>query len=189
MEALGLNWSANAADGTEYWMCHVLRREAEKAVLPDMPAFLQGRYQPATNDERVAMTAELQFEGRNLARGKLWRETLSTLSNPPVGYRFRAASAAALISAGVGVDVAGLSTADRAQWRADALEWLQADLDRFEPRTANAEQTAIHRELGLWLADGDLANVRGNQPTFTAEESSQWNALWERVQSLYDHTK
>jgi serine/threonine protein kinase/tetratricopeptide (TPR) repeat protein len=182
------DWSSKFSDEQTDWMYQILRREAEKMVVPNLPAFLQGSYQPTGNDERVIMTAELQFEGRTLARAQLWRDTLSNLPNPPAGYRFRGASVAALVSASVGTDVTGLSVAERAQWRADALRWLQADLDRFEHRTASAEKAQAHAELALWLNDTDLANVRGFQPTFTAEEGSQWNALWERVQSLYSRT-
>ena len=34
---------------------HVLRREAEGLILPDLPAFLEGTYQPRSNDERFAL--------------------------------------------------------------------------------------------------------------------------------------
>lgn len=188
--AVNYDWSAKLCDEQEVWMCHILRREAEKMVLPNLPAFLQGNYQPTGNDERIAMTSELQFEGRNLASARLWRDALSNLSSPPPGYRQRGASAAVLVSAGVGTDVNGVSGADLAMWRADALRWLQADLDRLDHRRSTpADKAAVHTELGHWLADDSFAYVRGQQTSLPPEERSQWSSLWARVQSLFESTK
>ena len=46
------------------WVSHVFRREAEAMILPNLPAFLEGKYQPQDNDERLALMGICQFQGR-----------------------------------------------------------------------------------------------------------------------------
>ena len=36
------NWTQGQADHTTAWVSHVLRREAETLILPELPAFLRG---------------------------------------------------------------------------------------------------------------------------------------------------
>jgi hypothetical protein len=38
-----------------HWVFHVLRRKAEAMIVPILPAFLDGKYQPRDNDERLAL--------------------------------------------------------------------------------------------------------------------------------------
>src|SRR5262249_1619595 len=38
-------------DQPTIWVSHVLRREAESLILPNLPAFLQGKYLPQENNE------------------------------------------------------------------------------------------------------------------------------------------
>ena len=49
------------------WILHVLRREAEGLILPDLPAFLEGTYQPRSNDERFALLGACWFADRTAA--------------------------------------------------------------------------------------------------------------------------
>ncbi len=46
--AAGAEWSPETADRREQWMFDVLRREAEAAVVPHMPALLSGERRPPT---------------------------------------------------------------------------------------------------------------------------------------------
>src|SRR5262249_31753504 len=48
---LEYDWSAAPADNRDAWICHLLRREAEALILPDLPAFLAGKHQPRDNSE------------------------------------------------------------------------------------------------------------------------------------------
>jgi hypothetical protein len=45
-----------------------LRREAEAMILPNLPAFLDGKYRPQDNDERLALLGGCQFTNRSLVR-------------------------------------------------------------------------------------------------------------------------
>src|SRR5262249_50743561 len=49
------------------WSAHVLRREAEALILPNLAAFLDGKYQPQDNNERLALLGAGQFANRPLA--------------------------------------------------------------------------------------------------------------------------
>ena len=52
-----LRLEARQALDQDGWICHVLRREAEGMILPNLPAFLDGKYQPQDDDERLALMA------------------------------------------------------------------------------------------------------------------------------------
>jgi hypothetical protein len=59
------DWDPAKATNREAWMYHILRREAEDLILPKMPAFLNGKYEPKDNDERLAFVGACQFLGRH----------------------------------------------------------------------------------------------------------------------------
>src|SRR5436190_23098788 len=52
---VAFDWSAAEADRRDVWIVHILRREAEAKILTNLPAFLDGKYQPGDNDERLAL--------------------------------------------------------------------------------------------------------------------------------------
>ena len=56
------DWSAAKADNHDAWIAHILRREAEALILPGLPAFLEGKYQPKDNDERLALLGVCQAD-------------------------------------------------------------------------------------------------------------------------------
>jgi serine/threonine-protein kinase len=66
------DWGAAKADSRDPWIIHVLRREAEAMVLPNLPAFLEGKHQPRSNDERLALLGACQFKGRRAAAAGLY---------------------------------------------------------------------------------------------------------------------
>ena len=133
------NWMESQADHPTAWVSHVLRREAEALILPELPAFLRGAYEPRDNDERLALVGTCQSQGRyhtaarlyaeaftadpdladNLAtecryrstREEPWSERVESINTEA---RYLAARCAALAGCGLGTDGAGLSRADRA---------------------------------------------------------------------------
>ena len=52
---LSYDWRATQARDHGAWICHVLRREAEGLILPNLPAFRRGEYRPQDKDERLAL--------------------------------------------------------------------------------------------------------------------------------------
>ena len=147
------NWMESQADHPTAWVSHVLRREAEALILPDLPAFLRGEYEPQDNDERLALVGTCQSQGRYHTAARLYAEAFtadpgladnlttecryrSTEEEPyyervesvNTEARYLAARCAALAGCGLGRDGAGLSRAERARWRKQARAWLRADL-------------------------------------------------------------
>src|SRR5262249_8059765 len=77
------------------WICHVLRREAESLIVPNLPAFLAGELQPRDNDERLALLAVYQFTNCSLALAGLYADAFaadpSLAEDHKPGRRFSAA--------------------------------------------------------------------------------------------------
>src|SRR5439155_13987809 len=71
------NWKASQADHPTVWVSHVLRREAEAMILPNLPAFLRGEYQPQDNDERLALLGICQFRGLCGAAARLYADAFA----------------------------------------------------------------------------------------------------------------
>jgi serine/threonine-protein kinase len=182
------NWKSPQADHTTAWVSHVLRREAEALLLPNLPAFLRGDYRPRDNDERLAFVGVCQFQGRYAAAARLCADAFEAdpklADNLTTECRYRtlreelpeddrtdpletegrylAARCAALAGAGIGKDGASLSPAERARWRQQARQWLHADLAEWS-RTLNsgaeADRTLAKKMLTRWRAQPDLAGL------------------------------
>ena len=59
-------------------LCHVLRREAEALIVPSLPAFLKGEYQPVDNNERLALVGICQSQGLNLVAARLYADAFAS---------------------------------------------------------------------------------------------------------------
>src|SRR5262249_35499929 len=100
---VAFDWSAAHADNRDAWICHILRREAEALILPNLPEFLQGKYQPRDNDERLALLGVCQSRGRNAAAARLYADAFAAdraLADSIPEFRYRAARCAALAGCG-----------------------------------------------------------------------------------------
>ena len=114
----------------------MLRREAEALILPNLPAFLRGEYQPQDNDERLALLAaqlaSCEFEGLQGAAARLYFDAFAavpTLADDVLAANcYHAACAAALAGCGQGKDADQLNDEERAVLRRQALDWLRQDL-------------------------------------------------------------
>jgi serine/threonine-protein kinase len=186
---LSFDWSAVQADSRDVWICHILRREAETLILPNLPAFLRGEHQPRDNDERLALVGICQFQGRCRAVAQLFAdaftadpdlaESLSSIGRSrvvvgdkqPIGRleelaaqcRYPAARCAALTGCGLARDGAKIGEAERTRWRRQARAWLRADLALWA-RTLDsgspAARVLIRKMLAHWQVDPDLAGLR-----------------------------
>jgi serine/threonine-protein kinase len=156
------DWRASRMTDPEQWVLHVLRREAEAAILPDLPALLEGKYQPRDNDERFALLGVCQFTNRSLALARLYTDAFAADPNLGgdfrSGLRFSAARAAALVGCGRGEDAAGVVEPERARWRQQARQWLRADLAACHQALDRDLATARNLwPILMWQADPDLA--------------------------------
>ena len=141
--AVRLQLESAQADHVTAWVSHVLRREAEVLILPNLPAFLRGEYRPQDNDERLAFLGACQSQGLYAAATRLYADAFE--ADPELAdrlttecryrtlreqlleddrmepleteCRYLAARCAALAGAGLGNDGATLSAAERTRWR------------------------------------------------------------------------
>jgi len=193
------NWKVSQADHPTAWVSHVLRREAEAMILPNLPAFLRGEYQPRDNDERLALLGICQFQGLDCAAARLYADAFAAdphladdltteclhraarAGELPIDRiealntecRYLAARCAVLAGCGLGKDGAKLSEAERTRWRNQARAWLQADLAAWAKTLDSGSPVArdlAKKMLTLWQADPDLAGLR--EPSAQAKWSA-----------------
>jgi eukaryotic-like serine/threonine-protein kinase len=186
---LAHDWRASQARDQNDWICQVLRREAEAMILPNLPAFLDGKHQPEDNDERLALLGVCQFTNRSLALARLYADAFAAdphlAEDYRFGHRYRAARAAALVGCGRGEDTAGVGEPERAWWRRQARQWLRADLAARNQALDGtpAAGDRVGRSLADWLADPDLAGLRdpAELDKLPADDRKDCLALWDEV--------
>jgi serine/threonine-protein kinase len=161
---LDSDWRAQVGNPHD-WISHVLRREAESLIVPNLPALLAGEYQPRDNDERLALLGVWQFTDRSLALARIYAKAFAAEPSLAEDYRanrrFNAARAAALVGSARGEDVAGVGEPERARWRQQARQWLRADLAAWNQaldRDPSAARDLLSR-VGAWRGDWELAGL------------------------------
>jgi serine/threonine-protein kinase len=192
---LAYDWRANSVNDEWAWILHVLRREAEGLILPDLPAFLEGTYQPRSNDERFALLGACWFADRTAAAGRLYAAAYAAdphlAEDPAAGHRSDAARAAALAGVGRGEDSRTLGPEERARWSEQARSWLKHDLAALARRLNGggaSDRFLVRFKLRNWLDDPDLAGVRGpgSPETLPVEEWDAWRDFWKEVHAVLD---
>src|SRR5262249_19198047 len=131
-----------------------------------LPAFLEGKFRPADNPQRLDLAQVCAAKKRYQAATGLYAAALA--AEPTVaddlakGQRYNAACAAALAAAGQGHD-AGLDEKERLRLRQQALNWLRADLALWAKQADSGTpqaRAAVQQQLRHWQQDSDLADVR-----------------------------
>ena len=190
---VSFDWRPAKADGVYQWMAHLLRREAEKLILPNASAFLDGKYQPQDNDERLALVGICQFKDLRRTEASLYTAAFAVdpklAEDLQVGLRYKAACAAAVAGCNGGADAAGASEDERAQWREQARMWLQADLDALAstPQTAtSADRVHMQRLIRAWKFDPQLAGIRDTVAVekLSSDEQTKCSLLWTNAETL-----
>jgi serine/threonine-protein kinase len=175
------------------WIWHVLHREAENMIFPHTAAFLEGKYQPRDNAERLALLGVCQFRDLNRAVARLYADTFAAdpklAEDPLVSHRYNAARAAALAGCGRGKDGSNLGEEERAHWREQARAWLRDELVAKRALLAGAptaELAALPVRLESWLKEPALVCARdeGELRKLPPAEREAWLALWRDVRSL-----
>jgi serine/threonine-protein kinase len=189
---LSYDWRAPLADNRDAWICHILRREAEALMLPNLPAFLAGKYQPRDNDERCAFVGACQFADRTRATARLYADAFvaapGLADDLAAGHRLSAARAAAAAGCGHGADAGDLTPAERADWCRQARRWLREDLALWRKKLNSDRGSAplVLKTLAQWQADPDLAGLRRAEvpEQQSAEDRAESEALWNEVGAL-----
>jgi serine/threonine-protein kinase len=192
------DWRAAGAESRDEWIRHILRREAEALILPNLPAFLEGKYQPQENDERLALLGVCQFMNRTRAMARLYADALTAApalaDDLGARHRYNAARAAAQAGCGHGADATGLGEAERKRWRDQARQWLRAELaarGRALDADPKAARRGVREALTRWRKEPDLACVRdpGELNKLAAHERKEYLALWADVAAVLARTE
>jgi tetratricopeptide (TPR) repeat protein len=194
----GFDWSPAQAVSRDHWIWHVLRREAESLIFPNLVSFLDGKYQPRDNIERLAFVGASRFKGLNLAVAKLYADAFAAqpklADDYQVNHRYNAACSAALVGCGEAKDGGTLSEAERLGWRKQMLAWLQADLatwTKMMNRDSQADRDRAKKMLTRWQIDPDLRGIREPRALerLPKDEQEEFLTLWRDVAAVLDRAK
>jgi serine/threonine-protein kinase len=193
-----VEWSMAGVRSHDQWLWHVFRREAEGIILPNLPVFLDGKYAPLDNDERLALLGACQFLNRTRAMARLYADAFvaapSLADDLDAGHRYKAARAASQAGCGHGADAAGLEKEQKARLRAQARQWLRAEL-AARARTFDSGSTATRganrMALTRWQKEPDLACVRdpAELDKLAVDERRENLALWADLAALLARTE
>jgi serine/threonine-protein kinase len=195
---LSYYWAAGTARDHDAWICHILRREAEALILPDLPAFLLGSYQPRDQQERIAFLGACQFKALHSTATRLYADIFAAdaklADDLKAQHRYNAACGAALAAAGQGTEAARLDEKERASLRGQALEWLRADLllyAKLEEKGQPADRKLIAARMQHWRQDADLVGLRDPDAVakLPAEEQEACRKLWDEVEAVLRKTE
>lgn len=176
-EAILLNdWRVAAITRFDVGKYHVLRREAESKLLPNLQAFLSGHYQPQDNAERIGMIGATTEMGDYRRTAQLYADAFaadpSLTADPALPTSYRAACAAVMATGSENLELAR-------QWLNDDLTQKIAALPKADPQT----RAGFELQLGRWQIDPDLASVR--EPAALAQMPTSdrlaWQQLWNNV--------
>ena len=97
--------------------------------------------------------------------------------------------AALLAANGYGKGASALTQQERADWRKQALTWLQADLQKWREQSASNQAGDVLRllhRLADWQSNPELAGVRDAKELakLSPEEQQNWQKLWSERQSI-----
>ncbi|MFO0811435.1 MAG: protein kinase [Gemmataceae bacterium] len=112
----------------------IRQTERQAKIDANLPALLSGTAEPADNVERLgaAELCSLRKELHAAAGVKFFRSAFAAdpklVDDLEAGYRYNAACMGAVAGCGRSADAAKLDDATKAQFRQQALDWLDADL-------------------------------------------------------------
>jgi len=199
------DWSETSAYHHDMWIAHLLRLEAEEAIVPNLSAFLNGEYQLHDSKERLEFVEPCRFRKRYSAVARLYADAFAAepklADDLNAAHRYNAACAAALAGSGQGNDAGMLKDEERARLRRQALDWLRADLamsaKRLQParpevQGANPQDPSMVRQrLEHWQRDDDLIGIRDSAALakLPPGERVGWVQLWADVEDLLRKTR
>ncbi len=171
----------------------VAEAERQAELAGHLTAVLNGQDRPKDNAERLSLASMCQESNRFAAAARLTAEALE--SEPNLGddlqanHRHHAIARAAMAGLGQGVDDPRPDAAARKGFRAQAREWLRADLELCSKKldVANAMDPGIViNALQHWKECPDVGGIRDAAALakLPADEQKEWQALWARVPEL-----
>ena len=163
-----------------------------------LPAILRGTEKPANAAEHLEMARLCQLKKLYAGAARLYADAFATkpqlAEDLGTRSRYNAACSAALAGCGRGEDGAERGDAERARWRAQAGQWLRADLDAWAKKLESGlatDRANIRRTLAWWRQDPDLAGLRDPDALdkLAADERKEFLALWAEVAAALARTE
>ncbi|MBN2491638.1 MAG: tetratricopeptide repeat protein, partial [Planctomycetes bacterium] len=164
--------------------------ERMQALEAELPVLRSG--DPAQTAGRKAEVARLCHLTRRYAAAAEWWAAALEAAGPgtPEGasHRYRGARAAALAGCGRGTDAEALPDGERARWRAQALAWLRAELERCRAEVAGGGDAIarVRASLAEWQGEAELEAVRDREflALLPAAERAVWSSFWREVAAI-----
>jgi serine/threonine-protein kinase len=187
------DWRPVAAFSVDDWLHHVLRREAEALMVPNLAGFLWGEFRPRDNRERWELIARCLFRTRYAAVAGLYADAFADAAKGATdlgaAHRYRAARAAALAGTGHGEAAPSPEGPEAARWRRQALDWLRADLPVYGKllETGRVDnRLGVLRVMRAWEQDRALAGLRDPEEVrkLSAGEQAGCKQFWEEIEAL-----
>jgi serine/threonine-protein kinase len=190
---LNHNWRENQVRDQDGWINHVLRREAERMLYPNLMAMLEGKHQPRDNHERLAPVGVCRFENRLAALVRIYADAFEVDRQLQIRYRLTAARVAVQAGCGCGIDAVSASDAERRSWRALARGWLREELAARRDtltRDFNEARDTVRQALMAWQNEPDLAGIRepAELEKLVAEERTDCLKFWAEVNAVLAST-
>jgi serine/threonine-protein kinase len=182
------DWRAANATWKDSWTAHVLRREAESSIVPNLPALLDGTDKPRDNEERLVMLASCQFRGLDTMCINTLSDALDAdpklLENRSINPGFISACAASALS--LANEGQTRSAGDRARLQLQACGWLRDELAmqmRIDRAPGSASRAWLKQELIVWREDPRLADLRtpAALQSLTPQQRDECAAFWKSL--------
>jgi hypothetical protein len=166
---------------------------AIKALDSRLAAVIQGEQKPSNEADRLQLALRAYEKALHKTASTLWGDALE--ANPKLGddrrtqHRYNAACAAALAASGQGKDDPKPDDTAKAKLRAQALDWLKAELeawDRVAKKAGAGDKELVVNTLAHWKQDSDLASLRDPKSLEALPEAErlEWQVLWVQVEEL-----
>jgi tetratricopeptide (TPR) repeat protein len=171
----------------------VHRAETLAALEDKVPVFLEGKYRPADNQERLDLAQVCAL--KNLHKEAVGLYAAAFAADPKLAddleaaHRYNAACSAAHAGCGQGKDADKLDSKERERWRKQTLEWLRADLALRARQLESGkpeDRATVQQILQHWKSDRDLAGIRDKDALgkLPMEEQEACKKLWMDVDAL-----
>jgi Tfp pilus assembly protein PilF len=172
---------------------NLARWEPVAALQSKLPAFLEGKFQPRDNAERIHLAQLCFYRNYHRAAAQLYADAYAAepkqADDLRTNHRYDAACAAALAGCGDGTDAKQLDDKERARWRKQALDWLRADLALWTKQADSGkpiDRIRVAQKLRHWQSEADFASIHdaNELAKLPGGERQACEKLWADVAAL-----
>ncbi len=155
--------------------------------LPSLHLIISGEAQGSSPHEWIQAAELAAMQGDTIGSARVYEQCFAAFpdSFAEAGHAYNALCMAALAGTGHGEGAADLAPSASSALRAQARDWLRADLARCvrEAGTGSDQRAEAIRHLRWAQTDSDLAPVRETEAlnALPEDEVAKWQVLWNEV--------